>query len=348
MNFCVKCGIDCEVVIDGLCTDCFLDGRTLSVLPHHVDLHKCANCGDFNLSEQWIQKDLQEAIEDAAIDALEIIKEGRIREVAAGASELDASNYSVTVEALLDVKGYETTTEATTIVRLKNTVCRRCSRYLGSYYESILQIRFCEKNPTVDQIFEVIGRVENYVAQHAKTNRELFISKIEQVPGGADIYLSSIQLGKALSKILSDAYFAETKEAAKLVGRTDDGQDLYRVTYLVRLPDYHVGDVVIIDNRYCLLTKVSGGGGKAIGLADLKERAIRYSDMGDIKVYEKAADIVQATVVSRSGGEIQVLHPRSYATLDLKIMPDAVIGDSVKVVDADGTLYYVPAFGKGE
>ena len=32
MNFCVKCGIDCDSTIDGLCLECFLDGRVLTVL----------------------------------------------------------------------------------------------------------------------------------------------------------------------------------------------------------------------------------------------------------------------------------------------------------------------------
>lgn len=348
MNFCVKCGIDCDTTIDGLCLDCFLDGRVLSVLPHHVDLQICASCGEFLQKDMWVQKSKTDAVEDAAADALQVIKEARIRELATVSAEQDAANYQVTVESLLDVGGYEIISEASTLVRLKNTVCKRCSRQLGSYYESILQIRTGEKNMDPILISEVIRRVDNYIVQHSKTNRSLFVSRTEAVPGGIDFYLSSIQLGKALSKLLSDTYSAETKEASKLVGRAEDGQDMYRVTYLVRLPEYHVGDVVMLDGRYLLLFKVANGGGKVVDLVNFIERSVKYTDMYKLKVHQKAADLKKADVVSRSGSEIQILHPSNYSTLDLRIPEGAEIGETVLVADVDGTLYFVPSPGNGE
>ena len=42
--FCVKCGEEDVETINGLCLNCFLDGRKLISMPHHVDLMRCANC----------------------------------------------------------------------------------------------------------------------------------------------------------------------------------------------------------------------------------------------------------------------------------------------------------------
>ncbi len=346
MNFCVKCGIDCDSTIDGLCLECFLDGRVLTVLPHHVDLQMCANCGEFFYGDAWIQKSKDEAIEDAAVDSLQAIKEAKVKEVSVYSEEQDGANYMVTVAALLDVQGCETESEASTIVRMKNTVCKRCSRQLGSYYESILQVRSGEKNLDPALAKEVLTRAENHVYQQSKHNREIFISKAEQVPGGIDLYLSSIQLGKSMAKHLADMYSAETKEAAKLVGRAEDGQDMYRVTYLVRLPEYHVGDTVILDGRYLYLSRVSGGGGKVVDLMNFRERSVRYTDMSRLKVHQKAADMPSAAVISRKSAEIQVLHPSNYSAIDLRIPEGAEIGDTVTVTDVDGILYYVPNGGR--
>ena len=54
MSFCVKCGKDCEESIDGLCIDCWLDGRRLTSLPHHVDLKVCTNCGEYEFVYRWL------------------------------------------------------------------------------------------------------------------------------------------------------------------------------------------------------------------------------------------------------------------------------------------------------
>ena len=165
---------------------------------------------------------------------------------------------------------------------------------------------------------------------------------MELVTGGVDVYLSSMSLGKSLARELADHYCAETKESPKLVGQTTDGQDMYRITYLVRLPEYHVGDVVRFQGHWCKLVRVSSGGGRVIDLMDFRERAVRRADMTEIKLYEAGGDLPEATVVSRSGEEIQVLDPHSFATVDLKVPADAEIGDSVKVVTIDDVLYFVP------
>lgn len=343
MRFCVKCGKDCNDIINGLCIDCFLEGRQLVTVPHHVDLQVCTNCGEYRLRDEWLPMDKMKIIEDIAIEQLSIIREARVIEVGAAVEEQDPSNYLVHMQALLDVSDVQVEAEATVIVRIKNTVCKRCSRVLGSYYESILQIRTCCKDLPSDLKDEVLARIENYVDFQAKTNRDIFISKMELVTGGVDVYLSSIQLGKALAKTLVDSYSAETKEASKLVGQTRDGQEMYRLTYLVRLPDFHVGDVVSYDKRNYLLSKVSNAGGRITDLSTFKDRSIKRIEMNDLKVLIKAKDLTEANVISRSGREIQILNPRTFETTDMVIPEGSWAGETVKVADIEGTLYYIPS-----
>lgn len=341
-NFCVKCGDECEESIDGLCIECWLDGRKLVDLPHHVDLHMCANCLEYDYGGRWVRRDPMVAIQDCAADALMAVRGAQVVGISTSVEEQDPKTFVVTVHAECDVMGYPADGEASTIVRVKNTVCRRCSRQLGSYYESILQIRTVSGKLSEEMREATLAMTENSVNRQAANNRQIFITKMELVTGGVDVYLSSIALGKSLAKELSDAFCAETKESPKLVGQTTDGQDMYRLTYLVRLPDYKVGDIVIFQNKHCKLTRVNGNGGRLTDLRDFRDRSVRRADMPDIRLYERSSDLADATVVSRSGSEIQVLNPSNYSTVDLKVPEDAEIGDTVKVVTIDDVLYYVP------
>jgi nonsense-mediated mRNA decay protein 3 len=342
VNFCVKCGKETENTINGLCTECFLDGRKLMTLPHHVDVRVCTNCGDIGTGETWETKGTREAIEDAAIGAVSVIKEAKVVSIDVSSVEQEPFTYFVTVDAFLEIDGCTAEDSASTSVRLKNTVCKRCSRQLGNYYEAILQIRAGSKDVSQKNMREALNRVENLVDNQSVSNRQLFITKTEEVQGGIDVYLSSISLAKSAAKDLSDAYCAETKEAAKLVGLTEDGQEMYRVNYLVRLPDFHVGDVVQLDGRYFKLTRVSSSGAKVIDLMNLRERAVKRQDIPSFRVYRRSDELQDAVVVNKGKGEVQILHPSNYSTVDLSIPEDADIGEMVRVVEIDDALYYVP------
>ncbi|MDR1403990.1 MAG: hypothetical protein LBJ20_00245 [Candidatus Methanoplasma sp.] len=342
MSFCVKCGKDTENTINGLCAECFVNGRKLTSLPHHVNVSVCANCGDIKYREKWVTKDLEEAIEEAVSDSLDIIKEAEIISIRISYFEQERNTYAAAADSVLDIGGCSAEDTASTLVRLKNTVCKRCSRQLGNYYEAILQIRAGSKSVSQKTMREAMNRAEAIVDGQSVSNRQLFITKTEEVPGGIDIYLSSISLGKTIAKDLSDTYCAETKEAAKLVGQTEDGQEMYRVTYLVRLPDFRAGDVVQFEGRYFKLTRISGSSAKIADIMNFRDRAVKRSDIPSIKVHERSEDLRDATVISKEKGEIQILSPLDYSAVDLRIPDDAEIGETVKVTEIDSVFYYVP------
>lgn len=342
MTFCVKCGVEGQETIDGLCIDCFLNGRKLISMPHHIDLMRCANCEEYSIGDKWLKRTEDEAVTDIALTTLKAIPEAKIVSVGTMTERQEEKTFVVHVQADVDVIGMTVTDEDSIIVRLKNTVCKRCSRQLGSYYEAIMQIRCGEKTLSDELRDEVVRWVTATVETQSKTNRQLFIGKVQEVNGGVDIYLSSISLGKTLTREMSDMYGAEVKESASLVGMSSDGQDVYRVTYLIRLPLYHTGDVVWYNDKAYKLTGINKTGGKIMDLMTFREMSIKKSELISVKVLVKAADIKDATVVTVSQKEIQVLHPTNYSTRDLRIPEGAEIGETVRVVDVDDDLYYVP------
>ncbi len=345
MNFCVECGRECAESLDGMCIDCWLEGRDLIALPHHVDLRVCTNCGEYESGTRWVAKERLEAVEDAAAEALLVVRGAEVTAVGTLARELDPRTWEVSVQADCDIQGFQAEGEAVTTVRLKNTVCRRCSRQLGNYYEAILQLRSASGRLGDAERERSLAAVEESVARHAAADRGVFVTKTETVPGGVDVYLSSMSVARSIAREFVDSRCAETKESPKLSGQTPDGQDMYRLTVLVRLPDFAPGDVVAYRGRHCKLLRLSGSGGKVLDLEDFRERTVRRGDVPEIRLHERACDLRDATVVSSSASEVQVLDPDTYAAVDLRVPEGAETGETVKVVSVDGVLYYVPRPG---
>ena len=340
--FCVKCGKEDVDTINGLCMECFLNGRKLVTMPHHVDLIKCSNCGEYALRDQWLKVSQDDAILEIAMNTAMIIPEARLVSVGQMIERQDEKNFVVHVQFDLDVNGVMAEDEDSTIVRLKNGVCKRCSRQLGSYYEAIIQLRSGERNLDEDLREEVVRYVRRSVDDMARNNRDLFITKIQKAIGGVDFYLSSTAMGRSITRELVDRYGAEEKESASLVGQTSDGQEMYRVTFLVRLPGYHVGDIVQYNGKPHLLSAVSRNGGRVIDLNSFRDIPVKKTELQDMRVICKRDEIPETTVVSVSDKEIQVLHPRNYNTIDLRIPEGQEIGDTVKVLELEEELFFVP------
>ena len=341
-GFCVECGINTNQLVNGLCMECFLKDRTLVSLPDHVDLSVCTSCGQFLWHGEYQAMASEKAIALAAKSALTCIREGKVVKVNAVIEPRDNYNYAVTLQCKVAISDFETDAVASTIVRIKNTVCKICSRRTGNYYEAILQVRTSEKTLSPALQDEVLKKIEDFVDYTATTNPNAFITKMEIVPGGVDVYLSMIALGRELVKLLGDQYCAETDESSKLVGQTRDGIEMYRVSYLVRLPEFHLGDIVRYGKKYYQLIRISNSGGKLRSLTNFQETPVRRANMPELKVYLKSSELEVADVISKSYGEVQIMDPTNYSMKDLLVPKDADIGETVKFARIDGILYYVP------
>lgn len=235
--------MNCLKSIDGLCVDCWTESHEMTFLPQYIDIKKCKICGEFDLNSKKLKQDVGSIIQNTIIDMLHANRAVDVLSTSTVIHCQDAYTYLIRVDSVCDIMGYKLHDYRSTTLRIKNSICKVCSRQLGNYYESILQIRVKKSNSySLEAIDGALSIVKKYVLKRANSN--MFITKIVNVVNGVDIYLSSISLGRSLTKELSSIYCAEIKKSPKLVRQSHDGQDLYRLTYLVRLSDYNVGDVV--------------------------------------------------------------------------------------------------------
>ena len=246
------------------------------------------------------------------------------------------------MEITLKMKDLIKTENLVTIVRVKGASCPKCSKIKGSYFESILQVRCRDRSLDRGVKELILEQIEDMVERAAFENRDLFISKIEELHGGFDVYLSSNNLGRMISKELAAAYGAETKESSSLVGKKD-GKDVYRITFLVRLPAYQLQDIISLDGELHLVEGISPTNTRLRKLSDHQHMTMQNRDLDNVRVKGTESDILEAVIVSESANEIQVMHPITYGTVELKKPKDfQVKGDAVKVFSHDGELFLVP------
>ncbi len=134
------------------------------------------------------------------------------------------------------------------------------------YYEGILQLR----NPTNDIIRFVKNQIEK---------SKIFVANEIKLKNGIDLYLSSQRFLRALGAKLKKRFGGQLKSSRKLhtVSRKT-GKRLYRVTVLLRFPNFKAGDIITYRGEKVKVKLI----GKKVFVQNLKtgkKSTIRFEDI---------------------------------------------------------------------
>lgn len=314
--FCVECGREGEL-IGSVCHDCYSKKHSLVSISDHVDLALCAHCSSMLAKDGWRDVgSVREAAEVAVREALAIPKGAKLSDVRVSLSEKDERNLQADVHVLLSVEGHEFERQLATIVRLKRGSCQECSKQKGNYYEAILQIRGPERSLPRETEADIERLVNARVSSMRKSSREVFLSRTERVKGGLDFYFSTTSSARTVARGLQDSLCAAFKESSSLWGRRD-GKDIYRMTYLVRLPGFSKGDIVGHQGREYLVRGMSRGVMHGIDIRSGEERSFAAKDPEDFLLVLPKLRILKAQVLAESDREIQLLDPETLGQVDL-------------------------------
>lgn len=232
--FCVECGKEGKV-FEALCPSCFLKRKKLIELPKTIDITLCSTCDSMLVDKKWIKQELESTIDqlisssiwqNPIIEILELHSERQFE---------DAKNISVKIKTKIGLGSEEKDIHDSIRVRLKSGTCPTCSMQHGGYYEAILQIRPGSKSLSNDILNEIKNYVHSRVFETPDKERKVFISKEEYIHKGVDFYLSSNRIAKSIAKELAKKHEGTVNASPKLHGRVK-GKEIYRVTYIVRLP----------------------------------------------------------------------------------------------------------------
>lgn len=330
--FCVECGREDDLV-GSLCKECYSKKHAKVSLPEHVDVTLCAHCSSMQTSQGW--KDVgsvKEAAEAAIESSLAVSKDAKVTELLVQLSEQDERNMEAQVSVQLVSNGVSLERKLMTVVRLKRGSCTECSKQQGRYYEAILQVRGGGQGLSKESERETERLVSSRVTAMRKNSREVFISKVERVKGGLDFYFSTIQAAKAIARELQESTCAEYKESSSIWGRRD-GKDIYRMTFLVRLPGYGAGDVVVYKSKAYYVRRMSRGMVRAIDLVTGEERALKTKTADECSLDTSRTSMLKGVVLMEKGQELQLLDPETMLPLDVTLPPGFVRkGDQVRFV----------------
>jgi nonsense-mediated mRNA decay protein 3 len=257
-RFCPKCGKKTDELFDSLCKECFTkEIRLIDVEKFVIRVCVCENCGGYFKGKGKERTSIEEAVVDS------VRKEIRKRygceckvEVAELGKEIkaDENKASVFLDVKAELEGVEIEERGEIEVIFKKETCDRCSRIAGGYYEGIVQIRAEDRIPTDEELamaeelaYSLLGEAD-------------FVSEERMLKEGLDIYVSSMECGRRISRWIVNKLGGSFSESRKLYGRKD-GRNIYRVSFSVRLPGFEEGALVEIGDKVLSVEKVIKGKG---------------------------------------------------------------------------------------
>lgn len=330
--FCVECGKEGDL-IGPLCPECYSKKHVRATLPEFVDVTVCAHCSSFLIGDKWVETDsLKDAAERLLRSSLDVPAGIDVAWFDVRLDEKDERTFEATVSADLDAEGHVFRRELTATVRVKRASCTECSKQKGSYFEAIIQVRGDNRTLDAAGLEEVQKHVVARVEAIRADAREVFISRMERVKGGLDFYLSTIQSARIVARELQEMYTAEYGESPSLWGRRG-GQDVHRVTFLVRLPHFRAGDVITCGSKDFLVRGMTKGAVRCLELRTGEEQRMKHKDLQTCTLACAGADVMSAVVLVDQDSELQLLDPDTMTPIDV-VKPKGFVlrGSAVRLV----------------
>jgi nonsense-mediated mRNA decay protein 3 len=235
-KFCIKCGNGKDLVNE-YCKDCFKEES--SVLDRFKELKVviCNHCNNYLYNNSWKEKeskdletDIRKIVEKLFKKKIVLTENVDLKDLKIKINlpdDLKVSNGTVEtidmeVHVIGVIKNVELEDDYVVPLKLEFSTCNNCKRMKGRYFEAKLQIR-----PRNEKVLK-------FVEEYCEGRKNLFISKVDDVKEGYDVYLSDQRETRNLGNLLKKKFDGKTKESKKIFGQKD-GQDVYRGTVLFRL-----------------------------------------------------------------------------------------------------------------
>jgi nonsense-mediated mRNA decay protein 3 len=339
---CIVCGKN-PPALGGLCAPCLGERKRFVEVPPFCELTVCAHCGSVFKGRRWENSRGEEAeLEDAARRALKVSREEGV-EISSKVTVKPVNEHNADAEVSSTVKVGKSrlVQSGQTRIRIRRAVCERCSKMHGRYYEATLQVRAQGRALTADELDLVRSRVGALVK---KDDRDDYVRKEDEVDGGLDFQLGKLLRGKTMVRSLAQELGGRVTESSTLAGNKE-GRELFRVTFLLRLPAFRPGDFVKLEGRVLLVTAVGPNGVSATDLQNgepgtldgrSEERARRLGGSEMVEV---------AVVLDARMPEVTIMDPVGYRPVTV-VAPDWFWArkrpENVRILKSGEDVFLVP------
>jgi nonsense-mediated mRNA decay protein 3 len=332
-----------------LCDACFFERFDLVDAPDRVEVGVCDSCGAVRRGERWVDVDARDYTDvaiDAVTEALSVHVDAEDVRWGVDPEQVDPTTVRIHATFSGVVRGTPIEESATVPVKISRGTCTRCGRISGDYYASTVQVRARGREPISEETDRAAELAYEIVAEMEATgDREAFVTEIAEAEGGLDVKVSTTKIGHKLAEGIVSEFGGEVNSSETLVTEDEDGEEVYRVTYAVRLPAYRPGEVI---------DPGDGDGPVLVGSVrgNLKGRRLatgeRYEvDPGEIQEATRLGtreDGAETTLVAvEDDNAVQVLDPETYEATTVArpadLDPDA---DTVGVLKHREGIHVLP------
>ncbi|MGC8562115.1 MAG: NMD3-related protein [Thermoplasmata archaeon] len=289
---CIVCGkdVDRSTII---CEDC-RKKTTTDGFVKSIKIKKCPNCGSIFFGN-WNDKSVSE--EEIITSILKNVF--NLKDTTFNASG-DEYNRKITFSGISTQNGEPK--DGQFFLQTSLSTCPVCTKKLGNYYEAIIQLRG-EKGERLDSILEYLVRLVEEAP-----SRDVFLTKMDRIKEGYDLYLSDKQYSRAIARKVIDRFGGTFKETSHLVGMKK-GTELYRITVSIRIPDFQKSDILGIDDNLFLVKSIKGDIVTLLKFNGKSMQKTKFQDLEDYKVFRDESDVREADVLYRQGDTAYILDP---------------------------------------
>jgi len=342
--FCPECGKETSELYDNRCSECFLSTLALIKCPLVLKIRVCSVCGAHFTAGKWVREtDQRDVLFHEITGSITLHPDAKHEELDISEEELDQSRFLVHVTINAVVSGLNATATVDVEVRVKKETCDTCSRIAGGYYVGIVQLRADKRIISATEVDRCIELADHLLKKLTeKGDHFAFVSKVEELKEGVDLYIGSAASCKQVCRAIIRELGGSYTTSPSLVGRKD-GEDLYRITCAMRLPEFMRGDIIAIRDLVVEVTHQD----KQIHGTDLTDgHKVSLGAGMDAPVAKIGSrnDATMTVLVAIEGDTVQILDPETYETILLKkpVFLSEDSGSEVCVVKTNEGVFLLP------
>jgi len=360
-EFCPRCGDAIEERAERpdraddpdavLCDACYFAAFDLVDAPDRIEVRVCAQCGAVHRGNRWVDvgaTDYTDVAVEEVSEALGVHVEADSVAWQVAPEQVDETTIRMHADFSGVVRETPVTEQVTVPVKISRETCTRCGKIAGGSYASVIQVRAEERTPSDDELARAEEIAREYIADREETgDRNAYITEVSDTDGGLDMKVSTTQMGGGIAERIVRQLGGSYDTAETLVTEDEDGNEVYRVTYAVRLPRYRPGAIIDPeDGDGPLVVRSVQGNLKGVRLSsgEAYEASFEDADAPDARRLATREDAVETTLVAvEDDNAVQVLDPETYETKTIP-RPDYLDADadSVPVVKSRAGLHVVP------
>jgi len=316
---CTNCGKETKDIVDELCVECVLKKIPIVRSMKQIKISICSNCGAYSTHKGFrkggsirdivkvtVEKSLKP---DPRYTNARFLTKFTVPVFKMKPRQKLSFEVEVVAKALLD--NIHVKEDYVFPIHIKTATCDKCSKEGSGYFEGILQLRNTD-NKNYETALEYI---KNSMEKVRKLS--IFATKYVDVKNGVDIYITKRQFIQKLANNVFGRFGGEVKQNANLFSRDNlTSKRIYRLSVLIRLPDFAVGDILKIKRDYVRVKKVIGK--KVMGNVLSKDSVKGFDYVNnDYKIAAKKSELKQTTV-DKIYPKLEVLHPETYQSVEIK------------------------------